>query len=106
MIIIEMNEGKKAGYELNGTILKIAGREIDLQAEQKDVEVKIDIIENGQYLANIIIPPARYKTFEKTETNNGEQIVIEVQEQEPLDVNTLILQLWAVKKDNKIEGGI
>ena len=104
MIIIEMNEGKKAGYELNGTILRIAGREIDLQVEQKDVERKIDIIENGQYVANIIIPPARYKTIEKTETINGEQVVIEVQE--PLDVNTVIIQLWAVKEDNKIEGGI
>jgi hypothetical protein len=104
MIIIEMNEGKKAGYELNGTILRIAGREIDLQAEQKDVERKIDIIENGQYVANIIIPPARYKTIEKTETINGEQVVIEVQE--PLDINTVIIQLWAVKEDNKIEGGI
>jgi hypothetical protein len=106
MIIIEMNEGIKTGYELNGTILKIAGKEIDLQAEQKDVEVKIDIIENGQYLANIIIPPARQKTVEKTETINEEQVVMEVQEQEPLDVNTVILQLWAVKEDNKIEGGI
>jgi hypothetical protein len=106
MIIIEMNEGRKAGYELNGTILKIAGREIDLQAEQKDVEVKIDII-NGQYLANIIIPPARYKTIEKTETIDGEQVVMEVQEQEPLDVNAVILQLWAVKEDIiEIEGGI
>jgi len=104
MIIIEMNEGKKAGYELNGTILRIAGREIDLQVEQKDVERKIDIIENGQYVANIIIPPARYKTIEKTETIDGEQVVIEVQE--PLDVNTVIIQLWAVKEDNKIEGGI
>lgn len=104
MIIIEMNEGKKAGYELNGTILRIAGREIDLQAEQKDVERKIDIIENGQYVANIIIPPARYKTIEKTETIDGEQVVIEVQE--PLDINTVIIQLWAVKEDNKIEGGI
>jgi hypothetical protein len=104
MIIIEMNEGKKAGYELNGTILRIAGREIDLQVEQKDVERKIDIIENGQYVANIIIPPARYKTIEKTETIDGEQVVIEVQE--PLDINTVIIQLWAVKEDNKIEGGI
>jgi methyl coenzyme M reductase beta subunit len=105
MIIREMNEGRKLDYEINGYILKIADREIDLQAEQKDVEVKIDIINDGQYLANIIIPPARYKTVEKTEIIDGETVTVEAQEREALDVNSVILQLWTIKEIT-LKGGI
>lgn len=60
-----------------------------------------------QYVANIIIPACRYKTVEREEEINGEIAVIQAKEPEGLNIDTVILQLWAIPEENKnIEGGI
>jgi hypothetical protein len=108
MIVNEMNEGRRAEYSLVGHILTIEGDSYDLQALQQDVELKIDVIKNNQYIANIIIPPKRYRLVERQGTDiSGEPITVQVPEPEPLDVNAVILNLWAIPEINtNTEGGM
>jgi len=104
MIVIGMNEGTKAEYRLQDGVLTIAGHSINLKEVQTDTEQKIDIIKDGQYIANIIVPPKRYKKVQKQIEQDGETITIEDLEAEELDINTCVLQLWAIKE--QIEGGM
>jgi len=108
MIVNEMNEGRKAEYSLDGYILTVDGESYDLAELQQDVEVKIDVIRNNRYIANIIIPPRRYRLVERQETDiSGEPITVQVPEPEPLDINTVVLNLWAIPEINtNTEGGM
>ncbi|HOP33217.1 MAG TPA: hypothetical protein PKU94_07575 [Candidatus Hydrothermia bacterium] len=108
MIVNEMNEGRKAEYSLDGYILTVDGESYDLAALQQDTEVILDVIKNNQYIANIIIPPRKYRYVERQETDiSGEPITVQVPEPEPLDINAVILNLWAIPEvKTNTEGGM
>lgn len=109
MIVVEMNQGKKIEYTLDGTILRLGDIfEVDLAERQEDLEVKIDVTgDDGRYIANIIIPPRRYSMVERQEVINGETVTVQVPEPEPLDLDTVTLQLWALPEEtNENIGGV
>lgn len=76
MVVIEKNDGKKIGYELNGTKLEFAGGAltIDLARYQQDEPVMRDIMVDGEgyltmgqgryYVAQVAIPARSYDEVE------------------------------------------
>lgn len=110
MIIIEKNVNKKIPYEVNGTKITFDDMlTIDLKRYQKDEERVIDIsldeddiLQMGLgkwYIANIIIPPREYEFV-----NNSIDTLDEKEESidkisKPLDMEKVILTLWALPND-------
>lgn len=124
MKVIEMNEGRKIPYEVNGT--KICFDDdltINLAKRQEDCDVHIDVCsdQNGAlvigaasgnyYVAQIDIPKMEYEETvsedEVTETVHGEdesESENEMQKQpqiirepKPLDMDSVTLTLWALE---------
>jgi len=101
MNIVEINEGVKIGYEVNGTSICFDDDlTINLAKRQKDWPVHIDVCsdndgslvigaESGRYyIAQIDIPEIEY-----IETGN-EEITLEAKS---LDMEKVILTLWALE---------
>ncbi|WP_427340594.1 hypothetical protein [Caloranaerobacter sp. DY30410] len=120
MQVIEMNKGAKISYivdEVNKTITFQKDEEeiiINLENEQEDVEKVIDISLDKQrslkvgvdkwYVANIVIPPAKYILVDTGEVNEqGDAILQETKA--PLDMNEVKLILWNIQENNE-NGGI
>jgi len=113
MIVREVNEGPKIDYALNGTVLTLGGGaiSIDLAERQADTETVIDICrKDGQlvegpsrwYVATIIIPPRRYHLVDAGQVDeNGAPVL--AREALPLDIDSVVLNLWAVP--SQTEGG-
>ncbi|WP_027717308.1 hypothetical protein [Desulfovirgula thermocuniculi] len=112
MIVREVNEGPKIDYALNGTVLSLGSGtiSIDLAARQQDTETVIDICrDDGHlvegmgrwYVATIIIPPRRYHLVDTGQVDeNGAPVL--AREALPLDTGSVVLNLWALPKQ---EGG-
>lgn len=124
MKVIEMNEGRKIPYEVNGT--KICFDDdltINLAKRQEDWETHIDVCSDNNgtlvigaasgnyYVAQIDIPKREYEETvsedEVTETVHGEdesESENEMQKQpqiirepKPLDMDSVTLTLWALE---------
>jgi hypothetical protein len=107
MIITEMNQGPKAAYSLQGTVLTIGDQvSIDLQERQSDVQKVIDVCLDNQlqtmregigawYVATIIIPPKQRELVPSGEQDeDGNDILIERERE--LDMSKVELRLWAL----------
>ena len=133
-MIIERVDKKRecfSDYTLSEGVLTIGGIPIDLQAEQAEQEVIITFCRCGgmvhrgmmssrEYAAEVIIPPRKYRTVEVTETLRGETTEGEEPEEEtepkthtemvaePLDSDTVVLQLWPIgtEYEKEHEGGM
>lgn len=116
MIVREVNEGPKIAYALDGTVLTLGDGavSIDLAERQSDTEVVIDVcLNNGLliegiglwYVATIVIPPRRYHLVDTGKTDeNGAAIM--APEAVPLDLDAVVLNLWALPKTSETnEGG-
>ena len=111
MNIIDMNEGHKVTAALAECTLTLGGvLEIDIEAEQRDVERVITVfadaagqlaLEGDAYAAVVIIPPRRYAEEEVTETIDGEEVTQTVSVPQPCQVSAVTLQLWAVPEANE-----
>lgn len=98
MTVIEKNQGKKIGYEVQGNAITFGDGEIviDLEARESDEVVRINICADDDhvlteglskyYVANIIIPARSYD-------ENGEAI--------PFSMENVKLVLWALIDINK-----
>ena len=110
MKINSMNEGNKILYTVTGTTITIGIDQpvtIDLATREKDFSVTIDISRDDSgnlveglakyYDANIIIPGRQYKNV-KVPSNeiNGTPIEVTQRQPVPLNMNRVILQLWAL----------
>lgn len=104
MRVIHLNEGPKAEFHLDGTVLTIQGVQIDLAVRQKDTETVVTVsldrdlktaVEGvgAWYVATIVIPPRAYKTVETTGPDG--QPAQELQPL-PLDLDQVELRLWAL----------
>ncbi len=104
MRVIHLNEGPKAEFSLNGTVLTVQGVQIDLAARQRDTQVVIDVSlgrdlqtaadgVGAWYLATIVIPPRTYKLVDTTGPDG--QPAQELQAL-PLDLDQVELRLWAL----------
>lgn len=97
--IILMQAGQPvANLSVSGTLITIAGVEIDAAARQQDVSVFVEVrgdasgaVEGGDgpYLAQIHIPARRYEE----ELNEAEETVLVPQ---PLDSNAVEITLWPI----------
>lgn len=104
MQIVNINNGPKVGYSLNGNILTIGDLEIDLASRQKDFEVTVDVsrTESGDivegvgyaYVANIIIPPRSY-TVESSQTGS-DAFTQKTKTPKPFNPAKATIQLWAI----------
>ncbi len=94
MIVEKMQEnGNFEEYSIDGTILRLGDKEMDIDALQKEGQEIIDIMEDGRFVANVIIPPAKYEEVEVAEsTVEGELSTQAVRIS--VDMNTVKLILW------------
>lgn len=113
MIIKEMNEGQKIGYEVNGTSVCLDDDlTINLAKRQKDWPVHIDVYsdedgalvigaESGQYyVAQFDIPATEYEeatTIEETEGTEGAATESEPPVAKALDMDKVTLSLWSLE---------
>lgn len=93
MTVIEKNQGKKIGYEVQGNAITFGDDEIviDIEDRERDEEVRINICADDDhvlteglskyYVANIIIPARSYN-------DDGEAI--------PFSMENVKLVLWAL----------
>ena len=85
-------------YSLEGSILEIEGREYDLLALQEDEQSIINVMENDRFVANIMIPPAKYEEIETDEVDDEDRPVYK-KIKKSLDLESVTLNLW--KKEIK-----
>lgn len=113
MRIIEINEGVKIPYEVNGT--KICFDDdltINLAKRQEDWAVHIDVCSDkdgalvigaasgNYYVAQIDIPAREYEEVEAAEGGDnveGESGNETAREPKPLDMDEVVLTLWALE---------
>lgn len=118
MKVQEINEGTKAEYSLNGTVLAVAvgsqSINIDLAAAQSDTQQVVDICLDGDlnlqakvekwYVANIIIPPQKTHLVDSGQVDEENNPVL-VPETLPIDLDEVSLILWALPVTTN-EGGM
>lgn len=126
MKVLNVNNGQKANYDLNGTQLTLStpsagSLTVDLAARQKDVRNTVDISLNNDftgiaegvgswYVANIIIPAKEVEVYDTGEVDEEGEPVTDVRDL-PLDTNDVVLNLWGLPENatvtnNNDEGGI
>ena len=116
MRIIDINEGTKIPYEVNGTKITFDSMlTIDLSRYQKEEERVIDISLNDDdmlqmglgkwYIANISLPPKEYELVENG-TDENESVVYN-KTSKILDMDKVTLTLWSLPYNYgySLEGG-
>lgn len=105
--IIEMNEGRKIGYELDGTTLWVGDAiAVKLPRLQTDDTVEKDICADSDgnlvmglgksYVAQISIPPKEYYFIEGEPDSEGQPTMEKVQKD--FDITKCTLTLWNVEE--------
>ena len=100
MIVTHLNNGRKAEFTVDGTVLTIGSLSIDLAERQTDVQRIIDVcLDNGYttiqegvgawYVATIIIPPREYQLVKN---DNDETSIVPTS----LDMSKVEIRLWAL----------
>lgn len=106
MQVIEMTSGKLPDHSLDGTVLTVAGLKLDLDEVQSQGQRVITIWAGpdgatldptDRYLAVLTIPPRAYVAGTVTEEIDGESVEMETQIPQPVDTNTVSLDLWALE---------
>lgn len=102
-----MTPGTMPDHKLTGTVLTVAGLKIDLDEVQSPGQRVITIWAGpdgatldptDRYLAVLTIPPRAYEAGTVTEEIDGETVEMETQIPQPVDTDTVSLDLW-VKED-------
>ena len=102
--VYEVNKGEKIAYEQSGTRLFFGDDELMVNAAkyQKDWDVEVDICKDKagnltigtesaeRYVAQIMIPAAKYNEITEGEMDGG-------REQLPLDMGEVELHLWSIE---------
>ena len=110
MIIEEVNQGTKIGYEVRNRKITFADTILlNLQRYQRDWQVTIDIMvdwdgflavtTNGRrYVAELILPPIEYAEEEITVIGeDGEEETRTERTAQPLDMDKVTLRLWSIE---------
>ena len=107
MHMTQMTPGGLPAWTLDGDLLTVAGHEVDLEAEARDVQVSIslyrcpvgevtrDLAEGCRYLAVITIPPLTYSEAIVDDIEGGEEVSVLVPVADPVDTAAVRLELWA-----------
>lgn len=113
MKIEDMNEGRKIGYETDGTKLDFAGGAltVDLDRYRRDYPVTKDVMADADgnlllgsggryYVAQVEIPANTYtaaaKENDPAEQNEEGEAQEEMATLDPLDMNKVTLRLWSI----------
>jgi hypothetical protein len=92
MIVKKMQPiGNFEEYSVDGVTLHLGERVMDLDTLQKDDQVIIDIMQDGRFVANVIIPPAMYEASD-AQTADGDPLPPPVKF--PVDMDAVKLILW------------
>lgn len=107
MTIRKMGTGGYADYQLADGVLTIADKSIDLRQEQQDSQVIIDIKDGEAFVANIEIPPKKYREVEIKGRGISEEGMSTEYVAEELDIEAVTLILWPVvdEENNTIKEG-
>lgn len=107
MQVQQVAPGAVSDYALNGTVLSVAGVDIDLATRQADTTVTVDLSVDangvaaegltGGYVASVVIPPRRYQLVDSGELGMDDQPLLR-REVVPLDSAVVTLFLWPVNK--------
>lgn len=106
MQVTEMTRGAMPDHSLAGTVLTVVGLKIDLDEVQSQVHRVITIWAGPDgatldptdlYLAVLTIPPRAYVAGTVTEEIDGESVEMETQIPQPVDTNTVSLDMWALE---------
>lgn len=106
MQVTEMTRGTMPDHSLAGTVLTVAGLKLDLDEVQSQGQRVITIWAGpdgamldptDRYLAVLTIPPRAYVAGTVTEEIDGESVEMETQVPQPVDTNTVSLDLWALE---------
>lgn len=106
MKITEMTRGTMPDHSLDGTVLTVAGLKLDLDEVQSQGQRVITIWAGPEgatfdptdrYLAVLTIPPRSYVAGTVTEEIDGESVEMETQIPQPVDTNTVSLDLWSLE---------
>lgn len=109
MKVNDINQGEKANYSINGTVLTIEvndqSLDIDLEVKQEDEKRTIDICldDNGGvvqginnwHVANVHIPAASYSFIDTGEVDDQGNTVFD-KVKDDLDTEDVGLNLWAL----------
>jgi hypothetical protein len=91
MIVENMQEiGEFAPFSTEGAMLSVGEHVIDCEELQGDDQVIIDLMEEDRFLANVIIPPARYAEVRHESTEDSPP-----PEKLPVDMDAVRLILWS-----------
>ncbi len=100
VIYIHGEDEQYANFVLDDSVLTIDGLQYNLVSLQKDEQSIINVIEDDMFIANIIIPPAKYEEIETSELDDEERPIYK-KIKNPLDLESVTLNLW--KKEIKIK---
>lgn len=102
MKVIEINEGKKVDYSVEGTKITFNDElTLDLQKYQRDWEVELDICMTKEkqtvigssgdyYVAQLQLPAIEYVAITTDEENPQSEPL-------PINMNDVILTLWSIE---------
>ncbi|RDY70333.1 AAA family ATPase [Halobacillus trueperi] len=109
MIITNVNDGKKAGFSVSGTVLTIREVSVDLQERQRSTERVIDVCLDNQlqtmregmgawYVATVIIPAKQTELYD-TGKKDEEGDAVYAERDRGLDMGKVELKLWALPEE-------
>jgi len=98
VIVEKINNGEYVAYSLSGTVLTLDSVEYNLEALQEDEQNIMDVKVDDRFVANIIIPPAKYEEVDSGNVDDNNETIYE-KVKLPLDVEAVKLNLWAIKTD-------
>jgi|32_taG_2_1085360.scaffolds.fasta_scaffold00307_33 hypothetical protein len=104
MQIKTIGQGPHPDFSISGSIVTVAGIEIDAEARQSEAQSVIDIRQsagiaheggNGYQLATIVIPPRDYELIEaEGEPTEGEEGESTERHALPLDTRRVAVTIW------------
>ena len=89
MLIHRMGDGPYPDWSIDGALLVIAGDTFDLEALSGDSQKTIDVVNDGRFVANIILP-AREIMAPETEDEEPQL--------SPLAIAKVKINLWTIKE--------
>ncbi|MDD3770473.1 MAG: hypothetical protein PHV10_07700 [Sulfuricurvum sp.] len=90
MIVRKMQDyGEFEPYSHDETTLVIGEHTLDINVLQREDQVIIDLMEGDRFIANVIIPPARFEPVESESEESTPPPML------PADMEAVVLILWA-----------
>lgn len=101
MVVTVLGSGSYAEAVLDGDVLSILDRDIDLAAEQGDEQKIITIMQGNAYAATVTIPPKSYhKEQVIQEDQEGNEISLDEFVADEINTDAVIISLWPLQEQD------